>query len=427
MTDEYLHNNREIEILDSIMGSGKTQGIIKWMKDNPQNKYLYVSPLLSEVDERIPEACESLGFVSPNSERGRKKDHLLELLQEGHNVSFTHSLFTDLTREHLEWIDINNYTLIIDEEIDFIEPYKGKDYQKADILTLERSGHVWINEDSLGRVEWKWDEDKFEGGNYSKLKRMCDLEMLHCAKRSREMMVLHLPISLIAVTERTIVLTYLFKGSVMNRFMEMKGLEVKDFTEIPLMHTEAEIKQTAAERIEVFAPRTVRKLPQSHTLTYSWYSQKATKDDLKRVGRAITNACVASKRPKEEVMYTLPADVGRDIPKTGGSRSPKITIGGYHRDDCFLYCGTKATNNYSHKTVLVHAYNRYPQQVVNAYLADYWLPVDTDNFALSELIQWIWRSNIRVSGAKEKVYVCFLSRRMEKLFTDWLDGYTELD
>ena len=39
-----------VEVLDSIMGSNKTNGILKWMDNNPDEKYLYISPLLSEVD-----------------------------------------------------------------------------------------------------------------------------------------------------------------------------------------------------------------------------------------------------------------------------------------------------------------------------------------------------------------------------------------
>src|SRR5690554_1950305 len=97
---EYKHNTRQIEVLDAIMGSGKTTGIIQWMLDHPNNKYLYVSPLLHEVEERIPSECESLGFVAPNTEQHNTKgEHLLELLKDGHNVSFTHSLFTSLSSE----------------------------------------------------------------------------------------------------------------------------------------------------------------------------------------------------------------------------------------------------------------------------------------------------------------------------------------
>ena len=39
-----------VEVLDSMMGSSKTTGIIKWIEQNPNEKYLYISPLLSEVE-----------------------------------------------------------------------------------------------------------------------------------------------------------------------------------------------------------------------------------------------------------------------------------------------------------------------------------------------------------------------------------------
>lgn len=35
--------NNKIEIIDSIMGSGKTTGIIKWMNSHPNYKYVYIT------------------------------------------------------------------------------------------------------------------------------------------------------------------------------------------------------------------------------------------------------------------------------------------------------------------------------------------------------------------------------------------------
>ena len=32
-----------VEIVEGIMGSGKSTGIIKWMEENPTEKYIYVS------------------------------------------------------------------------------------------------------------------------------------------------------------------------------------------------------------------------------------------------------------------------------------------------------------------------------------------------------------------------------------------------
>lgn len=75
----------KIEVLDAIMGSGKTHGIIKWMLSNPSNKYLYISPMLTEVEQRTPDACEALEFTFPTTEDHKTKSlHLLELLREGH-------------------------------------------------------------------------------------------------------------------------------------------------------------------------------------------------------------------------------------------------------------------------------------------------------------------------------------------------------
>lgn len=90
-----------IETIDALPGSGKTYAIIKWMLDNPHERYMYVSPMLSEVEQRVPEEAEDLDFKFP--ETGliykTKADSLLALLQDGHNVAFTHSLYSRLKKE----------------------------------------------------------------------------------------------------------------------------------------------------------------------------------------------------------------------------------------------------------------------------------------------------------------------------------------
>lgn len=366
----------QIEVLDSIMGSGKTTGVIKWMKDNPQNKYLYVSPLLTEVEERIPQECLELEFVSPNTVNHKTKaDHLLELLEQGVNVSFTHSLFESLKKDHLRLIDRENYVLIIDEEIDFIDQYQGGEYRKEDILTLEKTGHIKVHEEDLGRVEWTWDQDKFEEkSNYGKLKRMCDLKMLHCAKRDRGMIVLHLPIALVEAASRTIVMTYLFEGSIMHKFMELKGVSVKPFIEIQLLKTEAQVKQEACDKIEIFDTPSTRKIKYliNYRLTSSWYKDQASREDLAKVAKAIRSAC--SKGDREVTMYTVPKHT---VITSRRSMKAPIKVVGYAAELCWLYCGTKATNEYAHKNVLVHAFNRHPIVPVMAYLQDYGVPLLT--------------------------------------------------
>jgi len=50
-----------IQIIDSIMGSGKTTWAIRFMNEHPQNRYIYITPYLQEA-ERIAEACPKLHF-----------------------------------------------------------------------------------------------------------------------------------------------------------------------------------------------------------------------------------------------------------------------------------------------------------------------------------------------------------------------------
>ena len=68
-----------------------------------------------------------------------------------------------------------------------------------------------------------------------------------------------------------------------------------------------------------------------------------------------------------------------------------------------------------------HLFNRYPNRSVKAYLQDYGYDVNDNVFALSELVQWVWRSAIRNN---QPITLCIASSRMKKLFEKWLDsGY----
>ena len=309
--------------------------------------------------------------------------------------------------------------MVIDEEVSLIEPYKGR-YKKGDIISLEKAGHIKVDEDNLGRVEWLWDTME-EGTQYSDLKRLCSIDMLYCSKRSRDMMVTQLPMALVESAERTIILSYLFKGSVMESFLKLKGLEVVDFTEVQLMKdTETVLKQ--AKELITFSNSISTNAVKSYSMTNTWYLSSATKDQLKKVGAAIRS--VYRKVGKKDLLVTLPKESTLKV-LSGNKKNtryviPKEVSG---LDEIFLYCGARATNDYAHKSVALHAYNRFVNLVVKSYLQDYGAELDAipddDQFALSEMVQWIWRTRIRND---QPIEVYILPTRMEKLLKDWLDG-----
>lgn len=180
-----------------------------------------------------------------------------------------------------------------------------------------------------------------------------------------------------------------------------------------LKYTEGDgIHKHIASLIEMIETPTTKKIGNvsSKRMTASWYKDSATKEDLKCVENALKSAC--RKFNKEDVLYTLPKQLV--VPDRG---KPKIQVRGYPPSECFLYAGTRATNLYSHKTVMIHAFNRYPLVSVSSYLQDYGFPVDPDHFALTELIQWVWRSAIREG---KPIKLCIIPIRMRRLFDGWL-------
>lgn len=408
----------KIELLDSIMGSGKTQGVIQWMLNNPQNKYLYVSPMLTEVEERIPTACQALEFTYPCTEEYKTKgQHLLKLLEEGCNVSFTHSLFTDLTKQHLALIRKHEYVLIVDEEVAFIEPYKGN-YSRDDIVSLEKAGHIRVEEDNLGRVVWQWyDDNEMNDTAYSKLKRMSDLGMLYCAKRDRKIMVVHLPIELVQSSRRVILLTYLFKRSVMESFMDLRGIEIVPFKEVVPPKTTKDVL-TKAKNLITFIDTTTTKAVSNLSMSSTWYSKNATTADLEKVSNAIFSV-YRKFGDKESFIFTAPKSLADYQYVKDEKLKRNIIHKKMPKDVDWIYCGTKATNMWSHKSIAVHAYNRYVNTAIKAYLQDYGTPPDDDMFALSEMVQWIFRTCIRND---EPLQLCILNNRMKGLLCNWLNG-----
>ena len=80
-------------------------------------------------------------------------------------------------------------------------------------------------------------------------------------------------------------------------------------------------------------------------------------------------------------------------------------------------CNARASNEYASKTVMVHAYNRYPLLSVSKYLDAHNVVYSSEVFALNELLQWLWRSAIL---NREPIHVAVLSERMLNLFEIWL-------
>lgn len=133
--------------------------------------------------------------------------------------------------------------------------------------------------------------------------------------------------------------------------------------------------------------------------------------------------------PLENILLTCPKNkwfAGGKSPKVGsdGVEMGRYQPGPYAKGSRLQGRGgrihwlpntTRGTNDYKNATHLIYLYNQYINSNILRFLGAG--SVSQDDYALTELIQWVWRSQIR---DKKPITLYLPSRRMRNLFLSWL-------
>lgn len=416
---------RLVEVLDALPGSGKTHAIIQYMSQHQDKKWLYISPMLEETQERVPKAAEELGmefFVPYEDELNTKSDTCYKALQRGLNICCTHSLMYLFSKKHLEMLKKQGYNVVSDEELNLINGYSIK---KEDISFLLKNNIISINEED-GRVVFL-DEDMELGAKYGDVKAKADLGMLYAAKRSDRFLVVQLSPEIIEAAERFILLTYNYTNSLMQVFLQMHKYEYASFNEVVLWKTEEEIKNTLRQRIRFIETPTVKKLQlKKNILSKTWWVN-ASSPERNEISKCIRSVMKYTKIERDDMFYTIP----KDYASSSKGFNTKF-IGNEPRTDregnsveytrTFIACNARSTNKYADKKLAIHAYNLFPNQSVKAFIQGRGYVCEDEVYALNMLLQWIFRGCIR---KKEGVLnVAILSGRMNSIFKQWLINKT---
>ena len=99
-------------------------------------------------------------------------------------------------------------------------------------------------------------------------------------------------------------------------------------------------------------------------------------------------------------------------------KSSKSKLSGEGYTNGFISINSRATNEYGHKNALAYCANIFLNPILKQFFVDRGINVKEDNYALSELIQWIWRSAIRNN---EDIDIYIPSSRMRNLLIEWLN------
>ena len=418
-----------ITVIDTIMGAGKTSYIIEHMNrtfiesmfDGSDRRFIYVTPLLTEV-ERVKDACPDLRFKDPKPIHGRKYFGLQRLIHDRENIATTHELFRMLTQETRAALLDANYTLVIDEVLTCCDLYDG--LTKDDQDDLFRSGKIYVD-DATRRVCWNHDDHGRYEGKFSPVKHLCDNGNLAAypeGLRGNRVWIWQFPTEFLECFEWTFVLTYLFDGSPMRSYLDAQGVGYKvmavagDRSQGYHLttwqdHNEGAVKARIRDLVTIYEGRgnsIGTPKGKEQPLSTSWFKRADAKTMAKLRGNTVTFfKNHAETRSQFNAWTTLKA-----------ARS-KLKGEGYARSTCWVPLNAKATNEFAHKTSMAYLANRFALPPLRNHFVAQGITVNEDLFAISEMIQVLWRTAIRNN---EPIHVFIPSQRMRSLFKAWLNA-----
>ena len=403
-------NDCKYYVVDSIMGSGKTSSAINYINSLPDDyHFIYVAPYLSEVT-RIIDACWGKNVSQPFYEEGRKLNGLYSLLEEGKNVVTTHQLFSKLGDRGIDAIKSFGYICFIDETLDCVNSYDGEDglnaYDTAGVL----KAYADVDEET-GLVKWR---DQNYRGRFTPEKELADNNEL--AYYNDNVFIRIFPLRVLTCFKELYVLTYLFDGSFMSCYYKYFGLK---YTNLYITGDNPSNFTFTGDKTEESKPRkNYRKLIQilhndkmnaigdgKYSLSYSWYSRESNNSDIAKLKGNLHNYFQNITKARSSKCLWAAFKQSRE----------RLSGMGYSKG--YIVPNTRATNDYANRDVVAYVVNRFVNTNIMQFFRAKGIEPDEDQFALSEMIQCVWRSAIR----NDKPITLYIpSKRMRGLLENWV-------
>lgn len=427
----------DVKVVDAYPGWGKTTNIINMIKkDKTDQRYLVITPYLSEAHRYagteyiktknkktndvivLPMLTKERKFIyssdggiscfpdrefkHPMNLGNGKSDNLKYLIENNHDIVSTHALFTLLTQDVYALLEYRNYILIIDECVSVAYHYQDKTPKQ--ISKMFTTGLLYKEPD--GTVRWdKTDQDLLSKDIlFPEIKRLADNGNLISLNDSNKIMIWRFPIEFLMCFSGVNILTYRFKNSLMDLYFKKYDVVVDTEVHEPdLKSLRGKVRLLDNDKMNFTSKRSASLSKNSFNIDIRSNNCELCDILRKNMTNFVKNIC---KCGADRVMWTCFKD-----------HKSKLKGQGYSKAGCWLPMNTKATNDFVEKDVVMYPINRFmdPHVVKFLNITD----EEEDFWALSEMIQLIWRSKIRV-GADIDLYIA--SPRMRELFIEWLKG-----
>jgi hypothetical protein len=400
------------------MGAGKTSWLIQYINENTdESNYLYITPFLDEVDRIINDV--KIPMSQPEYRGGSKEDNLCQLVQRQEDIASTHQLLGNISYETMELIKSNNYTLILDEVMEVITPL---DIKKDTVKILKDANCINIDKD--GFVIWNL--EKTEYNSEPKINRIKNYALKHRLICINDTFLLwQVPPDLFKVFKKIYVMTYLFESSILYYYFRLYGIEYekKSVTCIDDRYylTDYEMADTKKYQrlIEVYdGPLNCNFYQKETGMSKSWFRSPKSKKDINQLKNNLNNYFRnKNKATKDNIMWTTFKESATRLHSKGYMYKDIEKHPEAKNKISFVSCNARATNAHDKRYILAYCLNKYANPSLVDYFAKHDIKIDEDLYALSEMLQWIWRSRIR-KGESIKIYIP--SNRMRRLLCKWL-------
>ena len=382
-----------IKVIDSICGKGKTTSMINMMNENPQESYLYITPYIDEV-KRVSSLVNNLYEVKDYG--NGKRESLEALVSAGCNASATHELFRQCGNDIKELFVAKNYTLILDEVMDVVETLN---LSKKDIESiLDR----YVEVDKDGKVTWT---DKEYYGVWNKVKNSAESGQLYYYDNT--LFIWLFPVDVFKSFKQVFICTYMYDCQIQKYYYDFYKIKYEKFSVEDGKIIPYKMQYGNTSKIHILDHK-INYIGDARTaLSKSWYMTN-TKDRMRALNKNMNNF------RRNIVNCSLKDLLWTTFSDFQGERK----VGGKTYNGSFASSNLRATNKHQDRHYVMYLINKFLNPFVKRFFMDRGIAVEEDRYALSELLQFLYRSAIRQG---EDIYIYIPSARMRNLLERYIN------
>lgn len=418
----------KIHVIDAPCGAGKSYAMANMINTKLGGyNYIYVTPRLNDFNAFERNIKKTFGlkgfslkditdedlvksmFNEPrNNGKGGKLADLKRLVTRKQNIMTTHALFKICDNEFAELVRERNYILILDESLSVVEPIKDSEVCYMDLMAMKAIGLISIDEET-GLITYNTDNEYPSKGVHAKQLYRFKNNSAYIYKKKK--LVWTFPIQFFDCFKEVYLCTFMFKVQLQKYYFDFFGFEYEHLTIKDRQIIPYEIQFPALDKLHICQYEKLNAIGEKEqgkkrnsTLSINWY-KRATKQQIEtlrnNINNFVRNKC---KAPANRILWTTYSDYEKCLSNKGYT-------------DSFASWTTRSTEDYVNRDTVVYPINLFLNPSTAEFFKQRNIHVNVEQWALSEMIQFIWRSAIR---RNKDINVYIPSSRMRELLERYI-------